>query len=51
MCEAAHVPKVEAFIRAGKEAKRLLLAGVTRAELRDRVSESGRRKFWQSWLD
>ena len=50
MCEPPHIPKVEAFIRAGKEAKRLLDQGATRAELRDHVSERGRRKFWETWL-
>jgi hypothetical protein len=51
MCEPPHIEKVKAFIRAGKEVKRLLDRGGTRAELRERVSEKGRQKFWQTWLD
>ena len=51
MCEHPHIEKVNAFIRAGKEVKRLLDRGGTRAELRDHVSEGGRRKFWMSWLN
>lgn len=51
MCEPPHIEKVNAFIRACKVAKHHLDHGGTRAELRDHVSESGRRKFWAHWRE
>lgn len=49
MCNEAHVPKVEAFLRAGREAKELLAAGCPRAELVQHVSPAGREKLWEGW--
>lgn len=49
MCNQESIEKVHAFIEAGKEVKKMLAEGATRASLRDCVSESGRRKFWDHW--
>jgi hypothetical protein len=49
MCNQETVLKVHAFIRAGKEAKRLLDEGCPRAELAARVSPEGKRKLWDAW--
>ncbi len=49
MTNEATVKKVRAFIRAAKEAKRLLDAGAPREALRERVSPEGREKFWALW--
>jgi len=50
MCEDENVPKVMAFIRAAKEVQAMLSDGCTREETGARVSDSGRRKFWDNWL-
>lgn len=49
ICDDASVPKVQAFMRAGKEARQLLGEGCSREELRQRASEEGRRKLWEGW--
>ncbi|NPV48901.1 MAG: hypothetical protein HPY69_18320 [Armatimonadetes bacterium] len=49
MCNEATVPKVEAFIRAAKEAQALLTAGCSRSEIAQRVSPAGRDKLWDAW--
>ncbi|NDK15357.1 MAG: hypothetical protein COY42_34985 [Armatimonadetes bacterium CG_4_10_14_0_8_um_filter_66_14] len=49
MCNDAGVAKVHAFIRAGKEATRLVAEGCTREELGQRVSAAGRAKLWEGW--
>ncbi len=51
MCTESTAAKVQALIRAGKAAKQALEAGATRADLGDRVSPSGKRKFWEHWRD
>jgi hypothetical protein len=45
----ATVPKVQAFLRAGQEAKRLLDGGCSRMALRERVSPAGRSMLWEGW--
>jgi hypothetical protein len=47
--DAASVPKVQAFIQAGKEAKSLLGSGCPRDELRQRVSPRGQQTLWDGW--
>jgi hypothetical protein len=49
MCNHETVLKVEAFVKAAKQAKALLEAGGSREELRDYVSAEGREKLWESW--
>ncbi len=49
MCNQEDVAKVHAFIRAGKEAKRLLESGCTREEIGERVSPAGKEKLWDGW--
>jgi hypothetical protein len=49
MCNDSGVAKVHAFIRAGKEAKRMVEQGCTREEIAERVSHEGRRKLWEGW--
>jgi len=49
MCNEETVPKVHAFIRAAKEAKRLLDEGCPRAEMAQRVSPAGRATLWDAW--
>jgi len=48
-CAEASVGKVQAFIRAGQEAQRLLGAGGGREELRQRASAAGRARLWDGW--
>ena len=45
----ACLPQVQAFLRAGQEAKGLLEGGCSRAELRQRVSAVGQSKLWDGW--
>jgi hypothetical protein len=49
MCNEVTVPKVHAFIRAAKEAQRLLGEGCPREQLGRRVSAEGRAKLWERW--
>lgn len=49
LCEARGVAQTEAFIRAGKEARRLLEEGCSREEIGQRVSPEGREKLWERW--
>lgn len=49
MCNEECVAKVHAFIRAGKEAKRLLAEGCSREELGQRVSPEGQENLWDAW--
>ena len=49
MCDEEHVAKVHAFIRAGKEAKRLVEQGCPRDEIGQRVSPTGKEKLWEGW--
>lgn len=49
LCNPAGVEKVHAFIRAGKNVKRLLDQGADRKKIGELVSESGRQKFWERW--
>jgi hypothetical protein len=49
MCNPERATQVQAFIRAGKEAKRLFDEGVSRAEIGERVSPEGRQKLWECW--
>lgn len=51
MCEPPNIEKVRAFIRAGQAAQALLEKGGSRAELSERVSARGRKKFWDTWLN
>ena len=51
MCHDSAAEKVRAFIAAAKEAERLLNEGVGREEIAKRVSPTGRKKFWNNWLD
>ncbi len=51
MCDETTAKKVQAFIAAAKEAERLLNEGVGREEIAKRVSPTGRKKFWDHWLD
>ncbi len=48
-CDEASIRKTFAFIRAAKEAKQLLEEGMSREQLRERASEAGRTKLWESW--
>ena len=49
MCNEQGVAKVHAFIRAGREAKRLVNEGCSREEIGDRVSPAGRETLWDGW--
>jgi len=49
MCNEPTVEKVHAFISAAKEVKKLLDQGVSRSELSQYVSASGKDKFWVKW--
>ena len=49
LCNDDGVAKIHAFIRAAKEAKRLLDEGCPREELADRVSAEGKQKLWEGW--
>ena len=49
MCHEGCVPKVHAFIRAGKHAKRLVEEGRSREEIGQLVSAGGRQKLWEGW--
>ncbi len=49
MCNEERIRQVEAFIRAGKEAKALVADGCPREEIRQRASEEGRAKLWDGW--
>jgi len=49
MCNDDGVAKVHAFIRAGKEAKRLVAEGCSRKEIGRRVSAEGKAKLWEGW--
>ncbi|MBT3375933.1 MAG: hypothetical protein HN742_40530 [Lentisphaerae bacterium] len=51
LCEEEHVPKIDAFIAAASEAKRMLDSGATRADVGACVSPEGRRRFWGTWPD
>ncbi len=50
MCSPERVEQVHAFIRAAKEAKRLVEEeGLTREQVRQRVSPENREGFWERW--
>jgi hypothetical protein len=49
ICNEESVPKVHAFIRAAKEAKRMVDEGCPREEVGQRVSPEGRAKLWDQW--
>jgi len=49
MCNEETVPKVHAFIRAGKEAKRLVTEGCPRKEIAQKVSAEGQENLWHDW--
>jgi hypothetical protein len=49
MCNDDGVAKVHAFIRAGKEAKRLVAEGCSREEIGQIVSAEGKQKLWEGW--
>jgi len=51
MCDQATAKKVQAFVNAAKETKRLLDNGASRSEIGQRVSADGRKKFWDHWLE
>jgi len=49
LCTEIGVRKVHAFIRAGKEAARLVKEGCSREEIGKRVSPAGKAKLWDGW--
>ncbi len=49
MCNPERVEQVHAFIRAGKECKRLVDEGCPREEIRQLVSPPNRDGFWDRW--
>lgn len=49
ICNQDGVAKVQAFIRAAQEAKRLIDEGVSREEIGQLVSPAGREKLWDGW--
>jgi hypothetical protein len=49
LCHEADVRKIQAFISAAKDAKTMLGAGLARSEVGQRVSPSGKAKFWEHW--
>lgn len=49
MCNDDGVRKVQAFIRAAKETKRLIAEGCSREEVGQRVSDEGKERFWDRW--
>lgn len=51
MCNEETVGKVHIFIQAAKEVEKLLEQGINRVELQNEVSISGKKKFWDCWLD
>jgi hypothetical protein len=50
MCNEETAKKVKLFVKAAKEAERLLGEGASREEIGKRVSPSGKEKFWDNWL-
>jgi hypothetical protein len=51
MCNEDTAKKVHSFIKAAKEVQKLVRGGVSREEIGERVSEGGKKKFWESWLE
>ncbi|NUP98546.1 MAG: hypothetical protein HUU35_01690 [Armatimonadetes bacterium] len=49
MCNESTAAKVRAFVAAAKEAKALLSAGASRAELGERVTPANRARYWDDW--
>lgn len=49
MCNAESLEQVQAFIRAGKEAQRLVSEGCSPEEIRRLVSPGNREGFWERW--
>lgn len=49
MCNEEGVAKVHAFIRAGKEAARLIAEGCSRAKIGELVSDAGKAELWEGW--
>lgn len=49
MCNEETVKKVKAFIKATREAEQMLNKGATREQIGRRVSEAGKKKFWDHW--
>lgn len=49
MCNEEGIAKVHAFVRAGKEAKRLVAEGCSREEIGQRVSREGQETLWDAW--
>lgn len=51
MCNEESVKKVHAFIGAAKETEKMLSEGATREQIGQYVSETGKKKFWDHWLE
>jgi len=49
MCSPERIEQVHAFIRAGKQARRLVSEGCAREEVRRLVSPGNREGFWERW--
>jgi hypothetical protein len=49
MCDEATAAKVQAFLRAGREAQELVAKGCSREAIGQRVSPEGRAKLWDGW--
>ena len=49
LCHESDVRKIQAFISAAKDAKAMIGAGLNRGEVGERVSPSGKAKFWDHW--
>lgn len=49
LCNNEGVAKVHAFVRAAKEAKRMMDAGASRYQVGQRVSPEGKEKLWDCW--
>ena len=49
MCTEETMPKVHAFIAAGKEVEAMLARGATREDVGRCVSAAGRQRFWDRW--
>lgn len=50
MCDESTAEKVRTFTSTARHAEKLLGDGASREEIGNRVSESGKNKFWNHWL-
>ncbi len=51
MCRDENVPKVLAFVQAGREAKQMIAEGVPREEMAELVTLANRPRYWDHWRE